>query len=242
MWLVHEGPVPQRNAKSWSLCLRLRKLHTPRALLVRKPSDTDMILWECSTATSSWCQGHKPYGTRLVAGKEAQVDVTISGGPAAANASFRIGAGPGHCAVAHAPRNLPIQVRVNPRVSGCMLPSNGSQNLISVCPPSPAVLVSPPNLRLFVQPAGSTCAIHTQTCSQHQHSTKAYVAPSEILPDWLHRTRGATHGTLWLAPLVDDPAAMLPSSSSATMEMVSWLFLLTLVTKSATASFTAPSA
>ena len=34
-------------------------------------------------------------------------------------------------------------------------------------------------------------------------------------------------GTLWLAPLVDEPAAMLPCLSMATMEMVSWLLLLT---------------
>lgn len=35
--------------------------------------------------------------------------------------------------------------------------------------------------------------------------------------------------TLWLAPLVEDPAAMLPSESSATIEMVSWLCRLTLL-------------
>ena len=42
-------------------------------------------------------------------------------------------------------------------------------------------------------------------------------------------------GTLWLAPLVDEPAAMLPCLSMATMEMVSWLLLLTRLILSPTA-------
>ncbi len=66
--------------------------------------------------------------------------------------------------------------------------------------------------------------------------------PESILTSLLKmiKKQGQRQGTLWLAPLVDDPAAMLPSLSSATIEMVSWLFLLTLVTKSGPTSLPVP--
>ncbi len=39
---------------------------------------------------------------------------------------------------------------------------------------------------------------------------------------------GKHQRTLWLAPFVEDPAAMLPAPSTATIETVSWLRLLIL--------------
>ena len=73
-------------------------------------------------------------------------------------------------------------------------------------------------------------------CLEAQHGCSTEVAFNVHTAGGLH---GVSHA-LWLAPFVLEPAAMFLAESTAIMETVSWLALLTLVPPSSPSRTAAP--